>query len=186
MTDVLQEKLDNQEQYSYRPCLVIKGIRSRKNETEASVTKSIIGIIKRDLQLPDITEKDVDKCRRIGQIDNDGKQNIKFAKHSTATKVFRERRKPSRLISWKKHVKFCTSLTRQRQNLLTYARNLCAEAEEINFIFSDINGNLKIRLKEPIGNRQVYSFRNKMELAEILAKLDLDVYELVDHDFDEF
>ena len=75
---------------------------------------------------------------------------------------------------------------RQQQNLLTFACNLCAEAEEINFIFSDINGNLKIRLKEPIGNRQVYSFRNKMELAEILAKLVLDGYELVDHDFDKF
>ena len=109
-------------------------------------------------------------------IDNDGKQNIiiKFTKHSTATKVFRERRKQSKLISWTKHVKSCTSLTRQQQNLLSYARNLCTEAEEINFIFSDINGNLKIRLKEPIGNRQVYSFQSKMEHAEILAKLDLD------------
>ena len=57
---------------------------------------------------------------------------------------------------------------RQGQNLLTFARNLCAEAEE------------------PIGNRQVYSLRNKMELVEILAKLDLDSYQLVDHDFDEF
>ena len=59
-------------------------------------------------------------------------------------------------------------------------------AEEINFIFSDINGSLKIRLKEAIGNLQVYSFRNKMVLAELLAKLDLDGYQLVSHDFDEF
>ena len=47
-----------------------------KNETEASVTKSVIDIIKSDLQLPDITENDVDKSHRIGTIDNDGKQNI--------------------------------------------------------------------------------------------------------------
>ena len=100
--------------------------------------------------------------------------------------IFRDRRKLSKLMSWKKHVKFRTSLTRHRQNLPTFARNLCAEAEEINFIFLDINGNLKIRLKKPIGNRQVYSFRNKMELAEILAKLDLDGYQLVDHDYGEF
>ena len=77
-------------------------------------------------------------------------------------------------------------MTRHRQNLFNFARNICAEAEEINFMFSDINGNLKIRLKEPIGNRQVCSFQNKMKLAEILAKLDLDGYQLVDHDFDEF
>ena len=47
-----------------------------KNETEASITKSVIDIIKSDMQLPDITENDVDKCHRIGPIDNDGKQNI--------------------------------------------------------------------------------------------------------------
>ena len=85
--------------------------------------------------------------------DNDGKQNIiKFTKHSTATKVFRERQKLSKLINWTKHVKFHTSLTKQQQNLLTFAHNLCAEPEEINFILSDLNGNLKIRLREPIGN----------------------------------
>ena len=66
---------------------------------------------------------------------------------------------------------------RQRQNFLTLARNLCAEAEEISFY---------IRLKETIGNRHVFSFWNKMELAEILAKLDLDDYELVDNNFHEF
>ena len=105
----------------------------------------------------------------------------------SASKQQEKRRKLSKLMSWKKYVKFRTSLTRHRQNLLTFAHNLCAEAEEINFIFSDINGNLKIRLKEPIGNRQVYNFRNKMELAEILAKLDLDGYhQLFLHDFDEF
>ena len=155
LTDVLWKKLDDQEQYSRRPCLVIEGVRSRENETEASLTNSVIDIIKSDLQLPGVTINDVDKCHRIGLTDNDGKQNIiiKFTKHSTATKIFRERRKLSKLMSLKKHVKFCTSVTRHGQNLLTFARNLCAKAAEINLIFSDINGNLKIRLKEPIGNR---------------------------------
>ena len=31
--------------------------------------------------------------------------------------------------------------------------------------------------------RQVHSFQNKMELAEILANLDLNGYEPVDNDF---
>ena len=112
--DVLQEKLDDQEQYSCRPCQVIEGIRSRKNETEASLTNSVIDIIKSDLQLSDVTVNDVNKCHRIGLTDNDGKQNmIKFTKHTTATKVLRERRKLNKLISLKKHVKSHTSLTRQ-------------------------------------------------------------------------
>ena len=102
MTDVLREKLDDQEQYSRRPCLVIEGIRSRENETEASLTNSGIDIIKNDWQLLDVTINDVNKCHRTGPTYNDDKQNIiKLTKHSTATKVFRERRKLSYLISWK-------------------------------------------------------------------------------------
>ena len=165
VTDVLREKLDDQEQYSRRPWLlkVIEGIRSRENETEASLTNSGIDIIKNDWQLLDVTINDVNKCHRTGPTYNDDKQNIiKLTKHSTATKVFMERRKLSYLISWKVHVKFRTSLTSRRQKLLTFTSNLCTEAEEISFIFSDIIGNLKIRLKEPNGNRQVYSFQNKM------------------------
>ena len=73
VTDVLQEKLDDQEQYSRRPCLVIESIRSRDNETEASLTNSVTDIIKSDLQLPGVTINDVDKCHRIAPTDNDGK-----------------------------------------------------------------------------------------------------------------
>ena len=85
--DVLREELDDQEQYSYQPCQVIEGIRNRKNETEASLTNSVIDITKSDLQLSYVTVNDVDKCHRIGPTNNDGKQNIiiKFTKHSTAT-----------------------------------------------------------------------------------------------------
>ena len=110
VTDVLWKKLDDQEQYSHRPCLVIEGVRSRDNETEPSLTNSVIDIIKSDLQRPCVTINDVDKCHWIGPTDNDGKQNIiiKFIKHNTATKVFRERWKLSKLMSWKKHVKFHT------------------------------------------------------------------------------
>ena len=42
------KKLDDQEQYSRRPCLVIEGIRSRENETEASLTNSVVDTIKGD------------------------------------------------------------------------------------------------------------------------------------------
>ena len=39
----------------------------------------------------------------------------------------------------------------------------------IHFVYTDVNGNIKIRLKEPINKRVVFSFSNKMELAEILG-----------------
>ena len=51
VTDVLREKLDDKEQYFRQPCLVVEGIRSRENETEASITNSVIDITRSDLQL---------------------------------------------------------------------------------------------------------------------------------------
>ena len=79
MTDWLREKLDD----STLPWLIIEGIRYRENKTNATVTKSVIDIIKSGLQLPDISANDIDKCHRIDPINNDGKQNIiiKFTKH---------------------------------------------------------------------------------------------------------
>ena len=60
-----------------------------------------------------VTVNDVDKCQRIGPTDNDGKQTIiiKFTKHSTAAKVFREGRRLSKTDQLEET--FRTSLTRQ-------------------------------------------------------------------------
>ena len=101
MTDVLREKLNDQEEYFRQSCLIIEGIRSDENKTEASLSNSVIDIIKSDLQLPDVTVNGVDKCHRIRLTDNDGKQSIiiKFTKHSTATKALRERWKLSKPVS---------------------------------------------------------------------------------------
>ena len=60
VTDVLRKKIDAQEQYSRRSCLVIEGITSHDNETQASLTNSVIDIIKSDLQLLGVTINDVD------------------------------------------------------------------------------------------------------------------------------
>ena len=43
----------------------------------------------------------------------------------------------------------------------------------MHFVYTDMNGNIKIRLKEPINNRVVFSFNNKMELSEI--------FEIIEH-----
>ena len=42
----------------------------------------------------------------------------------------------------------------------------------VHFVYSDINGNLKIRLKEPIRNRVVLSFNNQTDLTEILGLVE--------------
>ena len=61
------------------------------------------------------------------------------------------------------------SLTRRRQKLLEYASKVTDDYSLIHFVYTDINGNLKIRLREPIKSRVVFNFNSKMELAEILG-----------------
>ena len=65
-------------------------------------------------------------------------------------------------------MKIRTLLTKRRQNLLKYARELAEDYEVIHFVFADANVNLKLRLKEKVRNQMVFRFSNKTELAEIL------------------
>ena len=53
------------------------------------------------------------------------------------------------------------------QKLLEYATKVMDDYSPIHFVYTDINGNLKIRLKKPIKIRVVFSFNKKTELAEI-------------------
>ena len=51
------------------------------------------------------------------------------------------------------------------KELLEYATKVTDDYSLIRFLYTYINGNLKIRLKKPIKHRVVFSFNNKTELA---------------------
>ena len=71
---------------------------------------------------------------------------------------------------------------RQWQKLLTYAGNSCAEAEEINF--SGYKWELEDQVKGTNWQSAGSQFQIKNGAFRNTAKLDLDGYQLVDHDFD--
>ena len=126
-----------------------------------------------------IQPEDIDKAHRIGPAQDD-KQNIivKFRKDSAASHIYhsREKLKDSIIKSSQKGVKIRTSLTKCQQNLLKYAREQAEDFKIIHFVFADINGNLKLCLKEKVRNRMVFSFNNKTELAEILGLIEHSEY----------
>ena len=93
---------------------------------------------------------------------------IKFTKDSTASHIYQSRGKLKDSRANHKRVKIRTLLTKRRQNLLKYARELAEDYEVIHFVFADANVNLKLRLKEKVRNQMVFRFSNKTELAEIL------------------
>ena len=55
---------------------------------------------------------------------------------------------------------------------MEYATKVTNNYSPIYFVYTVINRNLKIRLKDPTKNRVVFSFDNKIELAEILGLIE--------------
>ena len=121
---------------------------------------------------PEEVNYQIDKCHRIGPINTkDGTQStiVRFKTHSFREAVYLKRRKCN------KKQKIKLSLTQRRRKTLTYAYNNADKLPEIDFFSADIHGNLKIRLKNPINNKFVYSFRDKRELLNLFEKFGWDL-----------
>ena len=178
MSSLLSEKIDDQEQYSRRPCLVFEALNSVDDDNKNLSQE--INIVRDELNVK-ISGDDIDKSHPIKKI-KENRYIVKFTKHSTAETIYKHRKK---LIKKKEDktnqpikdktnqpIKIKVSLTRRRQKLLEYVSKVTDDYSLIHFVYADINGNLKIRLMEPIKSRMVFSFNSKMELAEILGLIE--------------
>ena len=58
---------------------------------------------------------------------------------------------------------------------MTYAYKISDKLHNVNFIYADIHGNLKLRLNEPINNKIVYPFRDKQELLNLFKKFKWNI-----------
>ena len=168
---VLSLASDDQEQYSRRPCLVFEGLNSVDDDNK-NLSQEIVNVVRNELNIK-ISGDDIDKSHPIKEI-KENRYIVKFTKHSMAETIYKHRKK---LIKKKEDktnqpIKIKLSLTRRRQELLEYASKVTDNYSPIYFIYTDINGNLKIRLRESIKNGVVFSFNSKTELAEILGLLE--------------
>ena len=171
MPTLLSEKIDDQGQYSRRPCLVFEGLNSVDDDNK-NLSQEIVNVVRNELNIK-ISGDDINKSHPIKEI-KENRYIVKFTKHSMAETIYKHRKK---LIKKKEDktnqpIKIKVSLTRRRQKLLEYASKVTDDYGLIHFVYTDINGNLKIRLREPIKNRVVFSFHSKMELAEILGLIE--------------
>ena len=149
---LLSEKINDQEQYSRRPCLVFEGMNN-VDEDNKELSQEIANIVRNELNVK-ITGDDVDKSHPINKT-KENKYIVKFTKHSTAETIYKQRKKLTKKKKGKINppIKIKVSLTRRRQKLLEYATKVTHDYSLIRFIYTDINGNIKIHLKEPISNR---------------------------------
>ena len=89
----LENKIDRQEQYSRRNCILIHGITENKEE---NTDQQAIRFINENLDIK-IDEIDIDRSHRIGRYDKTKKKArpiiVKFARYNVRGRVFREKRK---------------------------------------------------------------------------------------------
>ena len=155
-------EIDNNNQYSWRNCLVIRGTPAQLNEVVGDVEDKVNNILINQLKLPEAAV-DIDRSHRIGPIKN-GSQAIvvKFKSFKQRTLAYKARK------TLPNPIKISLSLTARRTKLLEEAQQLTEDKNKVHFCFSDINCNLKVRFKHKVAGKHIYSFNNIKELQQIL------------------
>lgn len=161
--ELIERKSDDHESYLRRQCLRITGIPEDANEDgEASLKKVKKEVKKLGL---DINDSDYDRAHRIGKV-VEGKCRMMIVKFTTwrvRTYVYKKRKKSGK-------TRFYLDLTRRRFNLLKESQELTDQNDKVDFVFSDNNNNICLRLV----NGRVKIFNSVIELQTILTDLEED------------
>ena len=146
----LQIKLDEQEAYSRRPCLVVSGVDSELQDGP-SLAQEVVGLLSQTGIKKETLNSSIDKLHQIGKVNNKGTRSIivKFKEHSFKEEVYKKRKNIKN-----NKVKLKPSLTKRRQDILEEANQALAERREsqeeipVQFAFADVHGNLKALMKD--------------------------------------
>ena len=124
--------------------------------------ESVKTILHEDLKIqPAVVTAEFDKAHRVGPSYHDKKDNlqhdviVRFKSHSFKEMIYSKRKQQDK-------VKLRVSLTSKRKNLLDYANATTESIDEIDFVFADQNGNLKVKSKEKISNKLFMSFSDSL------------------------
>ena len=167
---VLSQELDALNQYSRRSNIVMRNIWLPENETNDQLTEKVSTLIKDELNLPSAV-KDIDKLHRIGPVkEKNGKKHqnviIRFRSHKTRYNVFREKKKL-------KHVKISANLTKKRGKLLHEAIEFVESINEVDYVFADIHGDLKVKVKKQYKGTNTFKFETFENLKKLLIDMDI-------------
>ena len=164
----LRKELDRQQQYSRRNCIVIDGIKSSKNLTPSDHLNNVVETLTNEFS--DEVTSSLDKAHTIGPLKN-GKQSmiVRFTKHSTVKKIYN-----SRKTLKNKNISLRPSLTRSRSMNLQKCKQMIESSfsKSVNFVFADIEGNLKVCFKNPYKGRNIHVFNDYEELNELIMAYD--------------
>ena len=164
VTGELSKEVERLQQYSWRNCIVIEGIKLHRNETIESLEGKVQSAVIEDLGISKSEyDSEFDKTHRIGPVRNNNEQRVivRFKKHSMCEKIYAQRKKS-------KKIKVKPSLTNFRLKTLNSTKERFEKSNHVDFIYADIHGNLKIRFKNAVHGRFVYTFYDEAELSELI------------------
>ena len=170
---LLEKEVDDLHQYQRRACIVVDGIQPEDNETEDQIKHKVRNVLTKNLGFEaNQVNNEIDKCHRLGE-PNRGKQStiIRFRTHAFRAAVYQKRKT---ITNNKLKVKL--SLTKKRIKTLTQAYKMVESNQQVKFVFADINGNLKLRLIQPIEhNKYTYTFDTIVDLEDLFERFGWDI-----------
>ena len=186
VSDLLHEKIDDLQQYSRRNCLILDGLPVTTNESISDLKVKVRETVINDLNIDSAEfDNEFDKTHRIGPVSVGQNQKVivRFKSHSFRSKIYRVRKECAR-----RDLKVRLSLTKRRQNLLNFAQTHLQDEPNFKFVYADEDGNLKVRTKDPVGRKFVFSFKSERDIAQLITRIsvDNDGFQVLHGDFEEF
>ena len=167
---LLEQEVDNLQQYQCRACIIVDDITPVKDETEEQITPKTKNFLIKNLGFEERTvNEELNKCHCLGKA-KDGKQStiIRFKSHSFRASVYARRNN----IQNKKKLKVKLSLTKRRTKIVNYTHRITESVPEVKFAYADINGNLKICLHKQRESKYTFPFNSIDSLHNIFRKSD--------------
>ena len=160
----LRMELDKQEQYSRRNCIVFDGIPSKRNDSQIEQTSTAKTILTETFPEDEEIATSFDKAHPIGPI-KEGKQSfiMRFSKHSVIKRIYKNRHNINKGITVR------PSLTKTRSATLKACQQSATSISSIKFVFSDIEGNLKVCFNdENLKNRSIHTFETEQDFRDLI------------------
>lgn len=165
---ILTNELEDLQQYVRRPNLRIFGVKVEKNESSKDVETKVKRMISdANIEIPD---EALDRAHRIERTKEDQDGNVtqpiivRFSSFRDRTIVYKARKD----IKNKFHCGVSLDLTKSRLQILNRAREIVEDVDGINFVYSDINCNLRAFTK----NGEHLKFNNICDLEIIIANME--------------
>ena len=161
VTDQLEKRVDDMEQYQRRLCLRINGIPCANDESAEDCLQKVKSLVKNDLKV-DVPDLAFDRAHRIGKVSQEKEKGktyqsiiVRFTTWRHRTIVFRARKNTRK-------VRIKLDLTRKRIKLLEQANEMLDETDGF-FAMADVNCRLCLKLDDGF-----HYFETENDLKELL------------------